>query len=716
MLLKKEVLSVQSEIIVPEYTQNRELSWLKFNERVLAEAADEAVPLLERLKFVAIFTSNLDEFFMIRVGSLYDLKHVNDTIDNRSGMTYSQQLDAVFDAVKPLYVKAEEVYLSIEKQLRRHKISNLSISELNPEQRKFINEYYVREIEPIISPQIVDSHHPFPHLRSKVIYAGALLKDEGRSFFGVVHVPQTLPDIVFLPESTLKFVRIEDILLEHLENIFNMYEIAEKTLLCVTRNADINPNDEAFDINSDFRIMMQKLLSQRKRLDPVRLELSNDISERSKEHFCHSLKITESQIYISKVPMRLGYVYSLYDKISAEQKKSLTYKEFSPCISSSVLPGVSMFRQASRHDILLSYPFESMKPFLDMVKEAAFDKDVISIKITIYRLAKRTKLVDYLCTAAENGKDVTVMIELRARFDEQNNIDWSERLEDAGCKIIYGFEDYKVHSKICLITRKEKTTVKYYVQVGTGNYNEKTAELYTDLSLITANQIIGREANDFFKNMAVGNLEGSYTNLLVSPVSLKSTVIKLIDEEIAKGSDGQIRIKINSITDVDIIEKFREASCAGVKIELIVRGICCILPGIQGKTENITVKSIVGRYLEHSRIYCFGKEGSEKIYISSADFMTRNTERRVEVACIIFDENIKKRIRHILDVVWSDNIKGRILESDGNYAKINDGGKMINSQLVFMNEALDAENVLPAQVRGRVKNIISPIKQKIRRN
>ncbi|MDO5843977.1 MAG: polyphosphate kinase 1 [Methanocorpusculum sp.] len=695
------------EIIVPEYTQNRELSWLKFNERVLAEAADEAVPLMERLKFVAIFTSNLDEFFMIRVGSLYDLKHVNDSVDNRSGMTYSQQLDAVFAAVKPLYAKAEEVYLNIETKLRRHKISNLSTAELNASQKKFIEVYYKREIEPIISPQIVDSHHPFPHLRSKVIYAGALLKDSGRSFFGVVPVPQTLPEIVYLPGSTLKFVRTEEILLDHLESIFNMYDTAEKTLLCVTRNADINPNDEAFDINSDFRIKMQKLLSKRKRLDPVRLELSNDISDRSKNHFCHALKITEEQIYISKVPMKLGYVYSLYDKLSPAQKKVLEYKEFSPCRSPSVISGVSMFRQVSKHDILLSYPFESMKPFLDLVKEAAYDKDVISIKITIYRLAKRTKLVDYLCTAAENGKDVTVMIELRARFDEQNNIDWSERLEDAGCKIIYGFEDYKVHSKICLITRKEKTEVKYYVQVGTGNYNEKTAELYTDLSLMTANQIIGREANDFFKNMAVGNLEGSYTNLLVSPVSLKSTVLKLIDEEIAKGSEGRIRIKINSITDVDIMEKFKEASCSGVKIELMVRGICCILPDMPGRTENITVKSIVGRFLEHSRIYCFGKADEEIMYISSADFMTRNTERRVEVACRIFDSEVQKRIRHILDVVWSDNVKGRILQSDGNYTRIDSSKEPVNSQLVFLNEALVAE----PQAIEVTRKIVKPLKQ-----
>lgn len=694
-----------------EYTQNRELSWLRFNERVLSEAEDETVPLLERLKFLSIFTSNLDEFFMIRVGSLYDLTAVKEsTVDTRSGLTPKEQLDAVYAAVRPLYEKRERIYAEVDKQLRLHEVANLAAAELGKADAKFIRQYYKNEIAPILSPQIVDPHHPFPHLQSKVLHIGAVLQDGERTLFGVIPVPAVLPDIVMLPGSDLRYVRTEDIIYEHVSDIFGMYDISEQTILCITRNADINPEDEAFDINSDFRMKMQKLLAERRRLAAVRLELNTPISERFAAYLCGTLGLSFAQMYISKAPLKLGYAFGLAKELPDSAKKVLTYKQFTPRYSPDLTPGNSIFKQLAKRDVLLSYPFESMAPFLQMVKEAANDKNVISIKITIYRLASKTKLVDYLCTAAENGKDVTVMIELRARFDEQNNIDWSERLEDAGCKIIFGFEEYKIHSKICLITRREKSDVRYYTQVGTGNYNERTAEQYTDVSLMTANQVLGAEANEFFRNMALGNLEGEYTHLLVSPVNLKNTIIRLTDEEIAKGSEGRILIKINSLTDVDIIEKFKLASCAGVHIDLIVRGICCLLPGVPGKTENITVRSVVGRFLEHSRIYCFGEGADERMYIASADFMTRNTERRVEVACPVYSDQIKEKLHHILDTVLEDNVKARMLQPDGTYARIPVGKRAVNSQLVLLREAETGERDIPEHVSGFVKYVLRPVK------
>ncbi len=696
---------------IGDYTQNRELSWLRFNDRVLSEAEDEIVPLLERLKFIAIFTSNLDEFFMIRVGSLYDLISLDaGAIDSKSGMTPKEQLDAVYSAVRPLYEKRERIYSDVERQLRVHGIANLSIAELNKSEAKFIKRYYKNIIAPILSPQIVDAHHPFPHLQSKVIHIGAVLQDEEKRCFGVIPIPAVLPDIVILPESQMRYVRIEDIIYDNISNVFSMYEIVEKTILCITRNADINPEDEAFDLNSDFRKMMQNLLRERRRLAAVRMELNYPVSEEFSAYLCDTLGISYSQVYTSTVPLKLGYAFTIAKELPDAAKKVLTYKPFSPYDCPDLASNISIFKQLSRRDVLLSYPFESMAPFLQMIKEAANDKNVISIKITIYRLASKTKLVDYLCTAAENGKDVTVMIELRARFDEQNNIDWSERLEDAGCRIIYGFEEYKIHSKICLITRREKNTIRYYTQVGTGNYNERTAEQYTDVSLMTANQVLGEEANEFFKNMALGNLEGEYTHLLVSPVNLKNTVIRLIDEEIAKGTDGRIMIKINSLTDVDIIEKFKQASCAGVQIELIIRGICCLLPGVPGRTENIRVRNIVGRFLEHSRIYAFGEGKNEKMFIASADFMTRNTERRVEVACPIYSEQVKAKLHHILDTVLADNMKARMLQPNGTYARIPVGKRALNSQLVLLTEAEYAEKDIPEQMSGFMRNVFEPIK------
>ena len=677
------------------YTQNRELSWLAFNERVLAEAADESVPLLERLKFASIFTSNLDEFFMIRVGSLFDLMGVEPgRRDSRSGMTPEEQLHAIYDAVRPLYREREAVCLGLERLLRRYDICRLEWKELSGSEKKYCQRYFHSEVEPIISPQIVDTHHPFPHLKNNVLHIGAWVKYRSRDVFGVIPMPEALPGVLFLPcDEGLRYIHMEELLLHHAGDIFANYDVRAKCVFRVTRNADINPEDEAFDMdeNDDFRKKMRKALRQRTRLAPVRLELSERISGDFLEYLKKRLPVTDEQVFFTSAPLRLDYAFSLAGKLSdPELRRALTYPEFKPCRNAQIRTGESMIRQISRSDKLLSFPFESMSPFLTLLKEASEDPDVISIKITIYRLARKAKLVEYLCAAAENGKDVTVFIELRARFDEQNNIDWSERLEDAGCNVFYGFESYKIHSKICLITRRERGEIRYITQVGTGNYNEKTAEQYTDVSLLTSNRDIGQDAVEFFKNMSIGELDGEYRHLLVSPYSLKREVLRLMDGEIAKGSAGRMRFKINSLTDMDIIERLRKASRAGVRIDMVVRGICCILPGIPGETENIHIVSIVGRFLEHSRIYCFGEGESERMYISSADFMTRNTQRRVETACPIYDSAVRAKLNGIMDLCLMDNVKARELHADGSYSPVHGGEERFDAQQLQMERAIDA--------------------------
>ena len=677
------------------YTQNRELSWLAFNERVLAEAADESVPLLERLKFASIFTSNLDEFFMIRVGSLFDLMGVEPgRRDSRSGMTPEEQLHAIYDAVRPLYREREAVCLGLERLLRRYDICRLEWKELSGSEKKYCQRYFHSEVEPIISPQIVDTHHPFPHLKNNVLHIGAWVKYRSRDVFGVIPMPEALPGVLFLPcDEGLRYIHMEELLLHHAGDIFANYDVRAKCVFRVTRNADINPEDEAFDMdeNDDFRKKMRKALRQRTRLAPVRLELSERISGDFLEYLKKRLPVTDEQVFFTSAPLRLDYAFSLAGKLTdPELRRALTYPEFKPCRNAQIRTGESMIRQISRSDKLLSFPFESMSPFLTLLKEASEDPDVISIKITIYRLARKAKLVEYLCAAAENGKDVTVFIELRARFDEQNNIDWSERLEDAGCNVFYGFESYKIHSKICLITRRERGEIRYITQVGTGNYNEKTAEQYTDVSLLTSNRDIGQDAVEFFKNMSIGELDGEYRHLLVSPYSLKREVLRLMDGEIAKGSAGRMRFKINSLTDMDIIERLRKASRAGVRIDMVVRGICCILPGIPGETENIHIVSIVGRFLEHSRIYCFGEGDDERMYISSADFMTRNTQRRVETACPIYDSAVRAKLNGIMDLCLMDNVKARELHADGSYSPVHGGEERFDAQQLQMERAIDA--------------------------
>ena len=673
------------------YTQNRELSWLRFNQRVLEEARDESVPLLERLKFVSIFTSNLDEFFMIRVGSLYDMASVdNKKMDSKSGMTPKEQLEAIYAAVAPLYKERDKTYMEIKKQLTAYGISELDVKELEPQEKKYLKKYFKEQILPVLSPQIVDVNHPFPHLLNKDIYVVANLKYESRTMLGIVPIPSFIPEVVYLPGHDIRYIRAEKIMMEYLELIFEQYQVLEKNYICVTRNADVSPDDEAYADSDDFRYIMKETLHKRRRMAAVRLETANPLSKELEKFFCEKLNITPGCIFRTKIPMKLSFIFALIDKVPVSMKRSLTDEIFVPQPSASVSEG-SVMAQVKKRDILLAYPYESMEPFLQLIKEASVDPNVMTIKITIYRLAKKTRLVEYLCAAAENGKEVTVLIELRARFDEQNNIDWSERMEEAGCRVIYGFEGYKVHSKICLITYRNKNEIKYITQIGTGNYNEKTAKMYTDYSLMTGNQAIGEDAAVFFKNMSIGNLDGVYNHLIVSPTSLKAKVLMLMDEEIKKGASGRIVMKMNSVTDMDFIKKVAEASQAGVKIDLIVRGICCVLPGIPGETENLTVTSIVGRYLEHPRVFVFGAGENQKVYIGSADMMTRNTEKRVEVACPIYDESIKKRLVRNLNTMLADNVKARVMQSDGTYRKKAAGEKKICSQEVFMKEALNAK-------------------------
>lgn len=673
------------------YTQNRELSWLEFNARVLAEAEDETVPLLERFKFLAIFTSNLDEFFMIRVGSLTDMAALEpNRRDTKSGLTAGEQLSRIYAAVEPLYARRDAAFRDVVARLAQEDLCRTSMDELDSSERKYIKQYFNTMIAPVLSPQVVDSHHPFPHLEGKVLHIAVLLSHKKNERLGLIPVPASLPPITFLPNDKRRYLMTEDILLAFADSIFEMYDVLEKTVFCVTRNADVPLDDEPFGSEQvDLRKKMERMLRQRRRMAIVRVELSRPVSSHFKECLHKRFEVTDEQIFLSRsAPLRMSYAFSLGDYLSDGRRSRLSDPPFIPQPPAMLPAGQSLLKTALQRDVLLSYPYESMEPFLQMIREAANDPSVLSVRITIYRLASKAKLVEYLCAAAENGKDVTVLIELRARFDEQNNIDWSERLEEAGCKIIYGFEDYKVHSKICLITRRERGGVRYITQVGTGNYNEKTARQYTDVSLVTSSESIGMDAAQFFNNMAMSNLNGRYNRLLVAPTSLKNNILSLMDGEIAKGSDGYILLKFNSLTDIDMIEKLHEASCAGITVEMIIRGICCLLPGVPGKTENITVTSIVGRFLEHSRIYVFGRGKNEKMYISSADLMTRNTERRVEIACPIDSPAVRARLHDILFAMQHDTVKARVLQPDGSYQKKPAVPEPICAQDLLMQQAV----------------------------
>ena len=676
------------------YTQERELSWLRFNERVLEEAKDESVPLFERLKFAAIFTSNLDEFFMIRVGSIYDMTLSKQThVDSKSGLTPTEQLQAIFKTVPGLYKQKDKIVSQLEKRLRTCNICNLTPGELDGKERKQAERWFRDNVQPILSPMVVDSHHPFPHLPSNSLTIALTLRLGNTRCFGLVPIPKALPPYFQLEEQGLRYLLTEQVVLHFADQLFETYQVEEKCVISVTRNADISPEDEDYDVGEDFRAHMQKVLKKRARLAPVRLEIQGEASAELQQFLCQRLNLTAGQVFRSKSPLIMGYVYSLEGKLPEESAAALCYPPYTPQWPAGLVKGEKLIPQILRRDMLLFYPFHSMELFLQLVREAANDPSVLSIKITIYRLASTAKLVEYLAAAAENGKDVTVLMELRARFDEQNNIAWAQRLEEAGCTILYGFEHYKVHSKICLITRRDKGRIQYITQIGTGNYNEKTAKLYTDFCLMTASPAIGGDGAAFFQNMATSNLHGEYHQLLVAPHSLKNRILALMDREIEKARQGQparIFFKVNSVTDRELIDKLAEASQAGVPVTLNVRGICCLRPGVPGLTDRIRVFSIVGRYLEHPRIYAFGVGEGTRLYIGSADLMTRNTERRVEIACPVVDPDVRRQIRQYVELFCSDNVKARNMGPDGSYTPVprQEGAPAVNAQAALMEQAV----------------------------
>ena len=685
--LEKETRLMQTKF---PYTVNRELSWLKFNERVLGEATSAQNPACERLKFLSIFINNLDEFYMIRVGSLYDQTLLDDMpIDNKTGLTAKEQLSLIFAATRPLYEDKDRAYRAVCKSLEAHGITACVMETLQEWERSYVEEYFTGELQPLLSAQIINTRHPFPHLTNKRLYVAARLTNhKNAELYGLVPVPSAVPRVLFLPGSSLRYVLLEDIILYYAERIFEIYSVSEKAVLCVTRNADLGLELDLGDEDTDFRQYMKEVLKKRNRLAPVRLEVQQGVTQELLQFFLQKLDLREKQVFTCTSPLDFSYISEIMRRIPDQNRQRLFYPKFSPQYPSYLRRGERLLKAVERRDLLLSYPYESIRPFLDAVREAAQDPNVVSIKITLYRIARESKLAENLILAAENGKDVTVVMELRARFDEQNNIDWANRLEKAGCRIVYGNNSYKVHAKICLITLRERGKLKTITQVGTGNYNEQTAELYTDYAYLTANEEIGRDAVDFFKNMDLDNAEAEYRRLLVAPFSFKTRILELIDREIAKGSHGSILLKLNSITDKDLIDKLAEASRAGVQIRMIVRGICCLKPGVEGATENISVVSVVGRFLEHTRVYIFGNGGDRHTYIASADFMTRNTERRIEIACPIDEPALARRIYDSLEHILRDNEKISDMLPDGSYVKRSSTKEnRFNSQEYFIQEA-----------------------------
>ena len=680
------------------YTQNRELSWLKFDLRVLEEAEDRSVPLLERLKFVSIFTSNLDEFFMVRVGSLFDMSVMSPkTIDNKSGLTPMGQLERIYAEIPGLVARRDTIYAQVMAELAEKGVRDLQISELEPHEKKYVNQYYKAKVLPVLSPQIVDERHPFPHLINKQLYIASNLHGKReRAPLGLIPLPDVLPRFIQMPEDPCRYIRLETLLLSRADSLYGSFKPSESCVLCVTRNADISFDDDKFDdIDDDYRTKVSKLLKKRSQLGIMRLELEGDPSQEFVRLLCSRIKVENHQVYTCHAPLCLKYVYPLVSALPDEVSAPMSFVPYNPRHPASIDPKGSMIEQIKARDRLLFFPYDSVDPFLRLLSEAAEDPDVVSIRITIYRLASSSKIAHILCRAAENGKEVTALMELRARFDEANNISWSRLLEDSGCRVIYGIEDFKCHSKLCLITMRHGDALSYITQVGTGNYNEKTNKMYTDLTYMTARREIGEDATAFFQNMLVSNLRGEYSTLLVSPEGIKRRLLELMDEQIALGQNGYICIKANSMTEREVIDKLSECSRAGVEVQLILRGICCMRPGIPGKTENIHVTSIVGRYLEHARIYCFGRGDDAKLFISSADLMTRNLVRRVEVACPIYSPELRKCLLWILEKHLADNVKASSLLADGTY-KRKSGEPPFSSQDYFMEHPLPLDQFVPA--------------------
>ncbi len=675
---------------------NRELSWLKFNERVLEEAENPKVPLCERLTFASIYQSNLDEFFMVRVGSLIDQMLVaKDSRDNKTHMTPKEQIQAILPQVEILNRRKDEVYGKLMEKIEEYGVRLVDFSKITEEENKFLEAYFDMEISGLISPTIVGKRQPFPFLKNKEIYAVVVLTTKsGKERLGIIPCGSGVFErLIHLPGGNT-YMLSEELILHYIPKVFKGYQVKEKSLLRVTRNADIDA-DALYDEDLDYREFMADLIKKRKKLAPVRIELSRKLSEGSVKLICEHLTTKSQYVFRSQAPLDLSFVFQIEDAL--RKIPELFYERRTPRKSPAFTGDRPILDQIKEKDKLLSYPYESINPFLNMLHEAANDKDVVSIKMTLYRVAKQSKVVEALIEAAENGKEVLVLVELKARFDEENNIGWSRLLEDAGCRVIYGLDGYKVHSKLCLITKKTDEQVEYYTQIGTGNYNEKTSRLYTDLSLMTYNVDIGLEAANVFQALAMGETIKHVDHLLVAPKCLQNKILDMIDEEIVHARAGEpayIGLKMNSLTDKKIMEKLVEASCAGVRIDMVIRGICCLIPQVPGKTENIHVRSIVGRFLEHSRIYIFGSEGREKIYIASADFMTRNTLRRVEVAAPVYDEEIKARLLEMFRIMLKDNQQARQENGEGIYRILPTDEEPLNAQEYFYEQAYEiAENL-----------------------
>lgn len=670
--------------------ENRELSWLKFNERVLEEAEDTSVPLCERMTFLSIFQSNLDEFFMVRVGSLEDQKLLSQKLrENKTNMTVGEQIEAILKRVAELNERKDAIYASIMKEVGEKGVHLTDFKALAKSESKYLEEYFMKEIVPLLSVMIVGRKQPFPFLKGQEIYALAVLGTRnGKKKIGIIPCSSSVfPRLIRIPTKDDTYMLVEELILHFLPKVYKGYKVLEKSVIRVTRNADIDFN-AVYDEDLDYRDKMAQIVKLRKKLAPVRLELSRDINEDMIKQVCEYAEMEEPHVFLNQAPLDLSFLFQIEDILRKDA--NLVYQRRVPQPSPMLKSNEHIIPQILDHDVLLSYPYESIKPFLQMLQEAARDPEVISIRMTLYRLARNSKVVEALTEAAENGKQVDVLVELKARFDEANNIEWSRTLEDAGCHVVYGIDDLKVHSKLCLITRKVGDEIQYITQVGTGNYNEKTSRLYTDLSLITADKRIGEEAAKVFQAILLGSVVEDMEHLLVAPKCLQNKVLAMIENEIQIAKEGKpayIGIKINSLTDKKIIDKLIDASRAGVKIDMVIRGINCLRSGIPGDTGNIHIVSIVGRFLEHSRIYIFGTHDRDKVYIASADFMTRNTLRRVEVAAPLYDETVKNKVRKMFATMLRDNVKAREQQPDGSYQKLSMVGPVLNSQEYFYEEA-----------------------------
>lgn len=697
------------------YTQNRELSWLRFDNRVLDEAFDESVPLFERLKFVSIFESNLDEFLMVRVGGLSDLAELKkQPVDNKSNMTASEQVDAVMAEMPGLLTRWESIFKNIEGKLDTLGVHRARVDSLTPEERTFVTRYFQAYVSPVISPLVIDPRHPFPNLRNGALYLACGLDGvtDEESLLGLIEIPASMNRVVEIPSptGTYSYILLEDVILACLDSCFGSYKPLDRALIRVTRNADIDPDGEGVEEEEDYRQHMKRILKKRLRLQPVVLAVSGSLEKPTLKTIRKALELSRRSVFTCDIPLNLGYVFGIEGKIPEHLRNELLFTPFKPQPNPTIDMTRSIREQVLQHDKLLFYPYEAMNPFLDLVHEAAYDPKCISLRITLYRVAKQSRLCESLIDAAENGKEVTVLMELRARFDEQNNIEWAERLEEAGCTVIYGSEGFKCHSKICQLTYREGMALTRLTLLGTGNFNEKTAKLYSDFMLMTAHPGIGEDANLFFRNLSLGNLRGDYRFLGVAPVGLKPLIMRGLDREIQRalvGEPARVFFKLNSLTDREVIDKIAEASCAGVRVDMIIRGISCLKPGVPGKTENVHVRSIVGRFLEHARVYAFGVD-SDMIYLSSADMMTRNTEHRVEIAFPVLDPTCRALVHEYMGMQLRDNVKARSLTSDGTWVPVEraEGEKPFNSQEALLERAYrNAEAA--AQQRAREKERVA---------